>query len=325
MTTAAATSFLATALADLTVPPVSDDGEAQWLAVAPQVDALLQEPLPRVNVDPQEAADRVLAIVHAVCNDAALYRRFKVIAATGEFDFGAFERVLQYGPALWYARHQQLLEERQSDAVVPEATVLRAIALRDAMARLARYHFEDHAGEAELVASLTALHDRSVIANEFVSLAELYARHPAVVAADRRYVATDEAEARRLSSQIRRSLGERHADGVRWTDRVAVLWSLLQRDYNELRALGLWLLRARPEAAKERLPPLVLRTGRRAKADESVDDEPADDAPAGPAAPANDAPAPTPVADAKPAANDAKKAPAATVPRAAKKPARKKR
>lgn len=323
MTTAAATSILATALADLTVPPVSDDGEAQWRAVAAQVDALVHEPFPRVNVDPQEAADRVLAIVHAVCNDPALYRRFKVIAATGEFDFGAFERVLQRAPALWYARHQQLLEERQSDAVVPEAVVLRAIALRDAMARLARYHFEDHPDEAELVASFTALHDRSVIANELVSLAELYARHPAIVSADRRYVDTDEAEAPRLSSQIRRSLGERHADGVRWTDRVAALWSLLQRDYNELRALGLWLLRARPEAAKERLPPLVLRTGRRAKADDSVDDEPADDE--APAAPANDAVAPTPVADTKPAANDAKPAPAATKPRAAKKPARKKR
>jgi hypothetical protein len=274
MTTAAATSLLAAALTDVTVPPLSSDGEAQWRAVAARVDALVHDDHPRVNVDPQEAADRVVALVRAVRADGALYRRFKVIAAAGEFDLATFERVLQHAPALWYARHQQLLEARQSAAVVPAATAARAIAVRDGMARLARYHFEDHPDEARLVASITALHDRSVVANELVSLAELYARHPAVVSSDRRYVATDEAEARDLSSQIRRSLGARYADDIRWTDRVAALWSLLQRDYNELRALGLWLLRARPEAAKERLPPLVLRTGR-VKADAAA---PANDA-----------------------------------------------
>jgi hypothetical protein len=313
MTTAAATSLLATALASFTVPPVSDDGEAQWRAVAARVDALVHEPHPRVNVDPQEAADRVLASVRALCEDAALYRRFKVIAATGEFDFGAFERLLQHAPALWYARHQQLHEERQSAAVVPEAVVRRAVALRDAMARLARYHLEDHAEEGALVAALSASHERSVLANELLTLAELYARNADAVSSDRRFVAADEAEARALSSQIRRSLGERYADGVRWTDRVAVLWSLIQHDYNELRALGLWLLRARPEEARARLPPLVLRTGRRPKSEDA--DAPAeDDAPVAGASPANDAPVTAPVAnDAAPAT------PTATKPQAAKK------
>lgn len=294
-------SALANALHQFSMPPASDDGQEQWLLVAARVDGLVHQDVAVVNTDVQEAADRVIALVTAVHDDAALYRRIKMIAAAGEFDFGVFGRLLQHAPALWYARHQQLIEEQSPVAVVPEATVTRAVEVRNRMARLLHYHFEDDAAEATLVATLSSTRERLAMANELLTCADLYARRAEVVRTDRRFVDSDEAEARALSSEIRRSLGEQHADEIRWGDRVAVLWTLVQRDYSELRALGQWLLRARPDAARERFPPLVIRTYRGAKASDGAPDggdaptdeaKPAAEGTNSPTKPANDA-APT--------------------------------
>lgn len=307
-------------------PP--EDGAEAWGDVAEEVDALAHGETARVNLDLQSFADRAAGVLAGLRADDELYARFKRAAVAGLFEFAVIDRLARRLPALWYVAHMQQEEETAASRAVPEATLDAATERRKRMLKVAKHYLEEDADEGPRLAAIKLANDHARLANDLVTLAGVYRRHHDVVKGDHFFRADDEAKALADSRAIRAGLGG-VPGGLTWKDRAAALFTLVQRDYQELRVTGTWLLRAKPEEARTRFPPTIERPGqRRSNAEDATRDDndtgPANDAPV---APQNDTrPAAEPVAPAAPiapaASTDPKPAaPAATKPRAASKPA----
>lgn len=289
-----------------TLPPPPPDGESAWRSVALTVESAVRGVTIPVTSDVQKSAETAVRVVGELRADAALYGELKKAAAAGLFDLAVLERIARLAPALWYARHQQLVEELAPGHVVGPSTVDEAQALRKRMGKVARYQLEDHKDEAPIARSLKFTQSRRRLANHLLAAAGLYERNDDVVRPDRNFRPDDAKRARDLAAEIQQALGKKGA--VRWVDRCAVLWTMLKPEYDELRATGRWLLRKRPEEAKARFPALVEQpSGARRKAEEpAAPAEPPTPA-AKPAAPAEKPEAPAAPAAAKPAEAPAEK------------------
>jgi hypothetical protein len=293
----------------LTIQPISIDDDGVLQSVLTEIDATLGGPTAHINVELQPAADTVIRVIAGLRGDAALYQRYKVLAAVGETDFAVLTRLNRYAPAMWFAAYRDKLEREAPTRAVSEATVVRGGELRDELHRVLGYHLGKHPVEGPRLRAITRGNDYLALANNLRYLAELAIEHGELLTTDRQYEATWVQEALGISTEVRLSLGAKVVPDVRWLDRCAALWTHVQRDYAELANTARFLLRARPDEAKRRFPSLVKGGGRRSDDVEEVpevdtanddSDAPANDAEAkADAPPAQDAP--TPTADAKPA------------------------
>lgn len=264
-----------------TSPPTPGSAES-WRLVEAEVDGVSQGESTSPRVDLQDTAETAMKVVDDLSDDAALSARVAAIAATGEVAADLVTKTLRYASAAWYARHCQLLAEAAQRAeTVPEALVTRGNELFARMHKLAEYHFADHGAEGPIVATLNAAPGHRRLANNLITLSELYGRHPDVVKGDaKNYQPTDQRDARKTAAEIIKALSDSEdSDAELWKGRCARVWTLLSRAYGELQALGRWLLRATPEEAAARFPSLIAEAR----------------SPASPRKP--DAPAPTPPVD----------------------------
>lgn len=127
------------------------------------------------------------------------------------------------------------------------------------------------------------------LANNLLNLADLCQTHRAVIEGDRvNYRATDADEAGRVASAIVTSLADTYTGGADvWGDRCARVWTLLSDCYEQVQAVGHYLLRATPGAARERFPSLVAGSRATPSRKDATPAQPAaDPQPAPPAEPA---------------------------------------
>lgn len=240
--------------------PSPEDTERAYHAAEAEITALPEGEVEQPRVDLQEAAVRAQQAATDLDADAPLVERFKVIAATREFNFVYVTGLGTYARAAWYARHRQLSASgRVTRARVPESLVAEATTVRDRMFDLADYHFSDDPTESAHVTQIAAGTGHQDLANDLLALADLYARNQDAVSKDtKKYRADDAARARKLSADIVKALGARTVTEYEfWTDRAARAWTLLARAYDEVRSLGSWLLRESPALAAERFPSLI--------------------------------------------------------------------
>ena len=238
-----------------TLRPAPEDGEAAWASLADEVDARIGAPVTTVNTELQEASERAIDVLDRLHADEWLYGRFKLAGSAGLFDLAVLERTQTIASALWHARHEQRCEELMPERKVDDATLEEAVTLRAKLARVATYHLEFHPDEGPLVRSVTSDRERRKIANDLEVLAKVFRRHAVLLTSDPYYEAGSAERAHVLVVAISRALGK--AERAPWTDRCAVLWTMLLADYKEVRDTGRWLLRARPDEALTRFPGLV--------------------------------------------------------------------
>lgn len=260
-------------------PPIG--ARQAWESVESEADALSEDEIESPHVDLQSASETALRVVNSVRADEKLMARFVKLASIDEFDADLFARLVTLAHAAWYARHCQLEAEAQDNSVALDALVAEGEVLRKRMFKLADYNFSDHATEASVVGEIPTSRGARHVTNALVTLADLYDRHPALVAKDsKNYRPTDVRDARRVVESLRRLFGTVGADAHElWTTRCAHVWVLLDRAYGELQTTGRWLMRRRPAAAAERFPSLVANSRSaskpRAKAAEEVAVQPA--------------------------------------------------
>jgi hypothetical protein len=299
-------------LKGFTLNPPPEDGAAAWRSVQQAVDALARGETTHVNLDLQDFADRAHVVVSDLTGNPKLLARFRRLSLADFFEFAVIDRLTQHLPALWYVGHMQQ-EESDRPKRVSAKTLDDADQRRRRMHRVAFHYLEGDEDEAPRLKRIAFTNDQSKLANDLVTLADIYARHRALFVHDPHFLTTDEVEARNDSLAIRRTRGESAGTEVTWAERAAALFTIVQRDYKELRATGTWMLRDKPEDARARFPPMIERAARRSKDEASVDEGAAEEG--GEATPANDAP--TPPAP----ANDARTAePAPAAPAEAKSP-----
>lgn len=240
--------------------PPTPGSLAIWLVVESMVDAVPAELVVTPRIDLQAVAVTALGVTGELSDDAGLLARFAAVAAIGEIEPEIVEKVSRLAGAAWYARHRQMQAEfADSDAAVPEHLVTAGEELVGRMLKLAQYQFEGNATEWPVVQGVVPTRGHSRLANNLLTLSELYRRQPTVVASDaKNYRATDERDARKISEGIVAALAEGSASEAElWKGRSARIWTLLSRAYGDMQQLGRYFLRANPEAAAERFPSLV--------------------------------------------------------------------
>ena len=213
-----------------------------------------------------------------------------MLAAVGETDFAALTRLNRHAPAMWFAAYRYKLEREAPGRGLTEEALGGYNDLRDRLHLVLHYHFSDDEREGPRLRAVTRSRDHQVLANHLRYLAELAIARADALAHDRKLDPKDPPRALAASTEIRLARGAKEVPDVRWLDRAAVLWTLVQRDYAELANIGRFLLRGRPEEARRRFPSLVRSGGRRsddvveAPDDEATDDEATNDPPANDAA-----------------------------------------
>ncbi len=242
-----------------TSPPTPGSAES-WRLVEDEAEKLAPGEVTSPRVDLQDTAETALKVVDDLSDDAALTARIAAIAATGEVAVELISTTQRYAGAAWYARHRQLLAEAaQSMVTVPESLVTKGNEIFERMLKLAQYHFADHKDEGPIVATITTASGHRRLANNLITLSELYGRNRDAVKTDpKNYLPTDERDARKTAAEIIKALSDSEdSDAELWKGRCARVWTLLSRTYGELQALGRWMLRATPEVAAERFPSLI--------------------------------------------------------------------
>lgn len=230
-----------------------------WQLVEAEVDAVAESDALTPRIDLQDAAEAALNTMSNLSDDLVLVARFKAVCATGELDPEIIARTLRYAGAAWYARHRQLTAEAsQTTETVPEDVLSRADELFVRMHELASYHFKRDPEVGPVVAAMNRSPGHRKMANQLLSLSEMYADHPEKVSADTvNYRSTDQRDARKVAGEIIKALSESNgSEGELWKGRCARVWSLLFHSYEEVAGLCRWLLRATPDKAQERFPSL---------------------------------------------------------------------
>lgn len=234
-------------------PP--DDAQSAYTATEPELVVLPEDQIETRRVDAATAAGRATHLADTLHADTAMVARFRKVAASGEFSMRSLDGLRRYALALWYAAYMQGTMARQGPQRIPAATKAKARSLRARMQRVARHHYDQDAQEGPTVRNLVQRRGDRGMVQALVGLADLYARHPAVVSSDQtHYRATDEPEARALAQEMLVDL-----DGLSnpWELRTSQAWTLLVRAYDDVCDTGHWMLRKTPAEAERRFPTLV--------------------------------------------------------------------
>jgi hypothetical protein len=274
--------------AALTIKPVVFKDPEDLSELFQEVDREIGGETTPINVDLRIAADTVSLVLTTLRTDTSLYARFKAMARAGEVDFEILKRLNRNAPLLWVAASEAQLERELSNRRVSAETRIQATTLRDALHRILTYHFGDEPTIAERLGGITRANDHSALATALHFMGTLALTHAEELASDRRYNPKMAADALSLSAAVRTERTAIEVPTIRWSQRCAVLWTHVARDYAELIAVGRFLLRARPDEAMRLYPSLTKRSGtkRRGEEDEGKEEAVEEETPANDAEPA---------------------------------------
>ena len=225
-------------------PEPLDVGAAEqaFEQLEPDLMGLDASQLQPVRVDLQLSA----AVAYSVATrDSAGDRRAKLalVAQSGVFDLAVLDRLPLIALAAWHVRRMQMeAMQGASGARVPEATLKDAQQTRGRMLRVLTHYYEDHPDYGKKIAAIRAGTGYLDLANDLISLAELY-EVPEVkdlISRDPMYYRTDDPQhARDLAQQLFSSLGlASEGEVAHWTDLAQRAWTMLSHNYEALRAAG---------------------------------------------------------------------------------------
>lgn len=243
----------------LTALGVEEPEEAQaqvaWVLVSDEVAALPEGAVLPVTQDVRYTVIHVIALTNEWARPATLERLAGIPPEV--FDPGSLTRVRTYAEALWHARGEQLRAYgTASSAKVDRALGREAKVHRRRMLAVADYHLVDETGVAEELRSIREGSGWLDVAMDLSRLAVLFERHAAKLPAmgDRLHRVDDAKQARALVTRLQVALGPASPDAVNWTDRVARVFTLMARAYEDARRTVAWAWRSeRPEGAFPRL------------------------------------------------------------------------
>jgi hypothetical protein len=242
-------------------PERYDEAEADLALgrLRPQLDALPPDAVQPPRVDAQAAALAALGVYAFVTQVAPVRRLFKGVASSGTFELENLARLRDVAFVVIRTRRQaEAAGVFATAAKVPPALITAGQEVEKRMQSLLEYKYANDPEVAPILRQLSPGIGHRDLAEVLLGYAAIYERRAAEVAADTtHYRLGDVAEARRIAGEI---LGHLSAS-MSPKERVAYelhcrAWSLLQRTYAEVQALGRWLLRADPQG-DERFPFLV--------------------------------------------------------------------
>ena len=212
---------------------------------AERMQALEPHEVLSTRVDVEAAALAALA-TYVRANAPALRSRFQQQHDIEEFQIAHLDELENLAFAVLFA-HAEAGAQRatESGARLPVALVERAIELEERMQALCEYHFRDDpeiAGELERLRPGVGHRDLAADLNGY---ARIYEMRRDVVAHDKKhYRETDIEDARAVAGVIFNLLSTAAPGKTRSAqDALARSWTLLVRSYDEVRAVGLHLLR----------------------------------------------------------------------------------
>ena len=237
-----------------------------------EIEALPGDDTDAVRVNVQLAA----AIAHSVAvrdREPARSKELARLERGGFYDVARVDRVAQLALAAWFAHARQLSRIAvATGAAVPEAVLKDAQQRKARMFRVLEYWVgDDPEIEVELAAIRTGTGYQD-LANDLEALAELYQREgvrEAIAGDGKNYRADDVAAARKNVQAIFAGLGlAEDSDAKTWTDNTARAWTLLSREYEELRRCGTFIF-GQSEDVSETYPSLVAAVRAPPRRDES--------------------------------------------------------
>lgn len=272
------------ALAGFGAEPATFDvaaAEAYEAAYADRLRAIAPDRIRILRLDADAVCGAALA-VYSLTQAPPLLARYKAIADAGSFALANLDHLKALSFIVLDTRRRAAgAGAFASSAKVPAALDEESAQVETRMEKVSEHHLWDDPEVGPMVRSLhpgTSYQDR---AYDLLGYADIYALRPAVVSTDAtHYRASDVADARRLAGQILAALSSAMSPQARsWYDTSQRAWTLLEPIYNEVRDLGLWLLRSDP-LRHQRFPSLYVvgraSTGRRkAKGDEAAKPAPA--------------------------------------------------
>lgn len=197
------------------------------------------------RIDVEAAALASLA-TYARVTAPTLRARFQKQHEAGEFDIAHLDDLENLAFAVLFA-YAEASAHRAADtgAKLPAALVERALEIEERMQALCEYHFRD---DPEFAAELDRLRPGSGhrdLASDLNGYARIYELRRDVVALDRKhYREADMEDARAVAGTIFNLLSDNSSSKARAAqDTLLRAWTLLERSYDEVRAVGLHLLR----------------------------------------------------------------------------------
>lgn len=232
-----------------------DLGKAALAHLATRMKALEPGDLVSTRID-IEAAALVSLATYTRATAPALRSRFQEQHEVGEFDIRNLDDLEDIAFAVLYAQAEaNVFRATDSSAKLPAALVERAIEIEERMQALCEYHFRD---DPEIAVELDRLRPGAGhrdLASDLNGYARIYEHRRDIVATDKKhYREADAGDARTVAGVILNLLSAGVPSKARVAqDTLARAWTLLWRSYDEVRTVGLHLLRHNQE--KHRLFP----------------------------------------------------------------------
>lgn len=220
-------------------------GETALTNLAPRLKALEPHEIVSARVDVDTAALASLA-TYARATAPTLRARFQKQHEVGEFDIAHLDDLEDLAFAVLSAHAEaSAFRATDSSAKLPASLVERAIEIEQRMQALCEYHFRD---DPEIAAELDRLRPVSGhrdLASDLNGYARIYELRLGVVASDKKhYRDTDIDDARQVAAVIFNLLSDTSTSNARIAqDTLSRAWTLLVRSYDEVRTVGLYLLR----------------------------------------------------------------------------------
>jgi ATP/maltotriose-dependent transcriptional regulator MalT len=256
-----------------------EDLERAYKRVAAEIDAVAPESLTPMNLDVVTATMIVQGVAHRVLS----YR--ERIAKLPEFDMRVVDRLADYAKAAGYLSVTNLKtpSPKEAEAIVAEASALKAQLLAWAVPLVAAGHFAEQAVAA--IREGTGYKDHAA---DMVALVALYRGRWESVRSIIGVTEKDLTRAAELGAALwsiaaKREVPERSA--AEGSTRLRAAWSLVDLAYAECRR-AVEYLRPRNVPLEDILPSLRRNAGRNASQPEAQPTEPAPETSAGAATPA---------------------------------------
>ena len=277
---AAITDLVAALVSFTPRPAVYDPIAAQALVTAfrPRLLAVAPDRIRYASVDVHAVSQAALQ-AHALTEAPALRACFEAAAKAGLFKIEGLALLRDLALALFHLyRLADAAGAFASTAKVPAEVDAKSFEVEARMQKQCEHFFSAHDKLGPVVRRLSpgiGFRDR---AYDLLGYADIYEEQHAIVSKDPVfYVATDVADARRLAGEILSLLGAAMTPQAREAqDLLHRAFTIFEAVYNEVRALGLYVLRHDPRR-EERFPSLyaIGRPGKRKRkgGEEAVEEE----------------------------------------------------
>ena len=230
------------------------DAEAAWTTVRAEADALPDDLLEHPSVPVRDAAILGMTVARRAHTptEGAEFQKLITAKLLAEADY---TRLSLYASALFFVRAQVDRAPADSTVMVPAELVDQGDLIRRRMLKVLGFYFDDSTPVGAKLAKIRPGNGYADLGGDLVTLATLYRDHRARIEhTPEFYFATDEAEAKRIASEIVTHLSTTD-DAPTWVDAQQRVWTLFRRAYDEVTVGGRYLFRRDP-AAGERYPTL---------------------------------------------------------------------